>query len=209
MTVPKTRASGPRRRGPVPVVPYQLKVSLIGIEPEIWRRVVVTSNIKLSKLNHVIQGVMGWTNSHLHQFTVGSTIYSDPEFEMETDHEDESRVKLVELAPHPPSAFIYEYDFGDSWSHVVVVEDYWMGDPREIDLPLCVGGARACPPEDVGGNPGYEEFLRVVLDPTDEEHEGTLTWVGGAFDPDAFDAEEVNARLRRLLPKGRVKAVGR
>jgi len=186
------------------VIPYQLKVGLIGIEPEIWRRIVVPSNIKFGKLNHVIQEAMGWTNSHLHRFMIGETIYTDVEFELEIDHGDESRVKLADVAPHPPSAFIYEYDFGDSWNHVVVVEDYWAGDDREVDLPICIGGACACPPEDVGGTRGYEEFLGVLRDPEDEEHESTLTWVGGSFDPEGFDLDAANARLKRLRGRPRL-----
>ena len=185
------RGSG--QRGARPAIPYQLKVALIGTEPEIWRRFVVASSIKLSRLHHVIQEVMGWTNSHLHRFGLGPTMYSDVDFELDVEHEDESQVKLVDLVPHPPSALMYVYDFGDSWDYVVVIEDYWMH--RDIEMPVCVGGARACPPEDVGGKHGYEEFLRVLAEPRDEQHEDMLRWVGGAFDPESFDVDEVNALL--------------
>jgi hypothetical protein len=194
---------GPGRRGPRSAVPFRLKVALIGIEPEIWRRVIVPSSIKLSRLHHVLQEVMGWTNSHLHRFSFGSTEYSDVDFELDVEHEDESQVKLVDLVPQPPSALMYEYDFGDSWDHVVIIEDYWIG--REIEMPVCLGGARACPPEDVGGKPGYEEFLRALRDPTDEEHEDMLRWVGGGFDPEAFNVDEASARLRKLGPRSRVR----
>jgi hypothetical protein len=194
---------GPGRRSSRPALPYQIKVALIGIEPEIWRRFVVPSSIKLSRLHHVIQEVMGWTNSHLHRFTFGPTEYSDVDFELDMEHEDESQVKLVDLVAHPPSALMYEYDFGDSWDHMVIVEDYWLG--SEIEMPVCVGGARACPPEDVGGKHGYEEFVRVLRDPKDEQHEDMVRWVGEAFDRDAFDLDVVNARLRRLAPRSRAR----
>lgn len=207
--MPTKSPSDSRRRGRRPAVPYQLKVSLIGIEPEIWRRIAAPSNIKLSRLHDTLQAAMGWKSRHLHRFKVGSTIYMRTDFEMDIEYEDEAQATLADIVPSPPGVLLYEYDLGDSWNHLVVVENYWMGDDREAALPLCVGGAGACPPEDVGGLPGYQDFLRVVLDSADEEHESMLAWAGGTFDPQEFDMGEANKRLERLRPRGRVKAPGR
>lgn len=140
-------------------------MELIGIEPTIWRRIVVPSNIKLSKRNHVIQESMSWTNSHLHRFASGNTEYTGVEFELDIEHEDESRGRLADLLPHPPSVLLYEYDFGDPWDHVVIVEEYWRGD-RDAALSLCVDGARACTPEELPEGEGsiqHRERLGGIL----------------------------------------------
>lgn len=152
---------------------------------------------------------MGWRSRHLHRFTVGSTIQTSGHFEMGTECEDEAQVMLADIVPSPPGVLLYEYDLGDSWNHVVVVEDDGTGPDWKAALPLCVGRAGACPPEDVGGVPGYRDFVRVVLDPADEDHESMLEWAGGKFDPHDFDIGEANARLGRLRPRGKPKAAGR
>ena len=95
-------------------------------------------------------------------------------------------------------SFLYEYDFGDSWEHLVVVEKVLTPEESPAHLPVCLAGARACPPEDCGGVPGYERFLEALRDPTHEEHQAMLTWVGGSFDPEAFNLGRVNRLLRRL-----------
>ncbi len=92
---------------------------------------------------------------------------------------------------------MYKYDFGDSWRHAVRVEEVLAGDPKQR-YPRCIGGARACPPEDVGGTPGYARFLRAIGDPRHPERQEYLRWLGGRFDPEAFDAGAVNPSLRRL-----------
>jgi hypothetical protein len=93
------------------------------------------------------------------------------------------------------STFLYIYDFGDYWRHRIVVEKVL---PAEVGTkyPACIGGRRACPPEDCGGPWGYQECLAAIADPDHEEHESMLTWVGGSFDPDAFDAGEFEHRLQ-------------
>jgi len=94
-------------------------------------------------------------------------------------------------------SFIYLYDFGDGWEHRVTIEKALPADPA-VKLPQCLDGANACPPEDVGGSPGYEDFLAAIRDPAHEERDAMLEWCGGAFDPTAFDVEAVNETLRRL-----------
>jgi hypothetical protein len=110
---------------------------------------------------------------------------------------DERLVLLSEIATTAIRKFVYEYDFGDSWEHEILVEKILPAE-AETAYPLCLRGKRACPPEDVGGVWGYEEFLEAIGDPTQEEHESYLEWVGGDFDPEAFDLEETNQRLREI-----------
>ncbi len=174
---------------------YQLRIELRGIKPAIWRRIVVPSSIKLSKLHVVLLWTMGWQGGHLHVFTIGDTEYGepDPDYPMSPPVEREDRITLAR-ALGPYKTFTYLYDFGDSWEHRVKVERILPGDPP-LKSPICLTGANACPPEDVGGAPGYIEFLDAIDDPTHEDHEALLKWCGGQFDPTALDIEEVNARL--------------
>lgn len=182
-----------------PAKVYCLKVTLGETEPPIWRRVLVPADITLARLHRVLQDAMGWTNSHLHCFEVGDRRFGA--VGVEEDHEDlrdERRVRLATVLPRKGATLVYRYDYGDDWEHVVVLEDVVEPDPR-LAYPLCVGGARACPPEDCGGPLGYEELLRVLDTPDDEEHDSMLTWLGGYFEPESFDANMVN----RLFRNGR------
>src|ERR1700736_4295567 len=129
---------------------YQLHIQLAYIEPPIWRRIVVSGQIKLSDLDRMIQVVMGWENSHLHQFIVGKTYYGEPDPEYGDRMKDERRVRLQAIAREKGASFIYEYDFGDGWRHVIKVEDFQPLNEYMI-VPRCLDGARACPPKDCGG----------------------------------------------------------
>ena len=178
---------------------YALEITLREIEPRIWRSVSVGADTTLHKLHWVIQMAMGWTNSHLHQFIIGNEWYSqpehDPDFEM--GWSDEHSVRLRDLFWTPGAVFAYEYDFGDDWQHNVVIQGIY---PRRKDetYPNCESGARACPPEDCGGPPGYDRVVASLRDSTHPEHERYLTWLGGHWDPDAFDIAAANERLRPL-----------
>jgi hypothetical protein len=186
----------PRRKRPTSIL--QLEVTLLEVEPPVWRRLLVPSDITLARLHPVLQEAMGWTNSHLHQFVLRDRRFSDPRFDDtgELEFEDERKVTLGSLVG-PGQALVYEYDFGDGWEHQLQVEQALEPDAR-LSYPLCTGGARACPPEDVGGPPGYEDFLKALRNPEHEEHDETLTWIGGAFDPEGFDLNRINAALRAL-----------
>jgi len=178
---------------------YQIKVTLDGIHPPIGRRILVPGNTTLLKLHDIIQIVMGWEDYHLHMFTIEGVIYGDPEDDEYGDLGtlDEANVKLSQVINGEKQRFMYEYDFGDSWDHTLLVEKI-LPPEGGIHYPICVKGKRACPPEDVGGVRGYENFLEAISDPRHDEHEEYLMWVGGEFDPEAFDLEKVNAQLRSM-----------
>jgi len=101
---------------------YQIKISLIGAKPPIWRTVLVSGNLKLAAFHDVIQVAMGWTDSHLHQFIANQVFYGIPDDEFELEMEDESKYKLSQLLKKEKESLIYEYDFGDSWEHKILLE---------------------------------------------------------------------------------------
>jgi hypothetical protein len=190
----------PRRAVKKPTAVYRLHVELEGVAPPVWRKLLVPSNVTLADLHTALNEVMGWTNSHLHQFTLRDRRFGDvsmPDAE-ELELEDERKVRLealVGVGQH----LRYDYDFGDGWQHHVEVEKMLEVDAR-LAYPLCVGGARACPPEDCGGPGGYEHLLEVLQDEEDEEHDDLVAWVGGHFDPEGFDVNRTNAGLRERCP---------
>ena len=190
------------QRSTMPVV-YQIKVTLKGSTPPIWRRIQVTSDTTLARLHHILQRVMGWESYHLYQFVVGGMEYSDPRVLEEMEGEDAQRVTLASLVWDEKCKFLYRYDFGDSWDHELLVEKILPRDEGKRS-PLCLAGKRACPPEDCGGIWGYAGFLAAIRDPKHPEHAAMLEWVGGEFDPDILDLDEVNRELQRLTsPVGR------
>lgn len=172
---------------------YQLRITLLEVDPPVWRRLLIPADATLGDLNFILQAAMGWTNSHLHQFTIDGMDYSDPRFEVE-GAEDEFAVTLADVVPAERLRFNLLYDFGDAWDHEITVEKIL---PREAGkrYPVCVAGERACPPEDCGGVWGYGNFLEAIRDPENEEHDSMLEWVGGSFDPEAFDVAALNNRL--------------
>jgi len=193
--MPRSHATASRRM-PHEAAAYRLKVTLRGSSPEIWRRVVVGAHSTLARLHDVIQLAMGWENAHLHCFTIGGRRYGTPSPDDWTPVLDERKVKLVQVAPGRSRSFAYEYDFGDSWLHDVIVEEA-LRDADPATLPTCLEGGRACPPEDSGGVPAYEEKLAILARPRHPEHREIAEWLGD-FDPDAFNLEAVNERLAGL-----------
>jgi hypothetical protein len=176
---------------------YQIKVTLDGSKPPIWRRLLVPGDVTLEKLHYIIQEAMGWTNSHLHQFIVDGIYFGEPHPDYGFEMHDERRIRLKEITYNEGFKFRYEYDFGDSWMHTLAVEKIVEPEPGQ-QYPVCIKGKRACPPEDVGGVWGYGDFLEAIGDPDHSEHEMYLEWIGGEFDPEAFDLEETNTMLREL-----------
>jgi hypothetical protein len=178
---------------------YQLKITLKYMRPPVWRRVQVASEITLAKLHRVIQEVMGWYDSHLHQFIVGATYYGvpSPDDFSELEIKDERRVRVSQVLSKPKRKIVYEYDFGDGWEHEIVLEKILPSESK-TRYPVCLGGARACPPEDCGGVGGYVDFFQAISDVDHEEHDEMLEWIGGEFDPEEFDLDLVNQGLKTI-----------
>lgn len=185
----------PPKRKPRPKLVYQIKITLDGTEPPIWRRVQVPADTRLSELHGAIQDVMGWEDQHLHDFEIDGKSYSDDRVVDQLDVKDEHRTRLNKVVQRQGQKFVYEYDFGDSWEHLLEVEKILEAEP-DIHYPRCVEGQRACPPEDCGGVWGYADLLEAIADPEHPEHEDTLEWVGDEFDPEKFELDKVNERLR-------------
>ena len=183
---------------------YLLKIRLLGIEPEIWRRFVVPGLITLDRLHDVIQIVMGWEDYHLHAFTIGKKRYTEfPESE-KLDGAQDGRFRLVDLIKQKGRTFGYEYDFGDCWEHEITIEDNRYFNPELETTVACIEGERACPPEDVGGVSGYYEYYRGLIDPDHEEHNSYKTWYGGSawdgvFEGETYDIGKVNNELLSYL----------
>lgn len=183
---------------------YLLKLSLFNIEPEIWRSLVVPGGITLDRLHDVIQIVTGWTDSHLHEFAIGNKRYTEYP-ESKDDGAECGRFRLMYLIKQKGRTFNYLYDFGDSWEHEIILEDSRYFNPKLQSQVECIEGARACPPEDVGGVPGYYKFCKALKDPKHEEHESYKEWFAGfpcydgGFDSEKFDIEKVNNQRMKYL----------
>lgn len=186
--------------GPVGKV-VQLKIELCDISPRIWRRVAVPSDLSLRRLHDVIQAVFGWLDCHLHQFEVGDRVYGQTEIAGEDygpgRQYSDRNVTVGALVDRGFERFVYRYDFGDDWEHVIAVER--VGEPeRGVEYPVLLEGARRGPPEDCGGPPGFERFLEAMASEAHEEHEDLMDWYGEPFDPDDVDPEVVEAMLGRI-----------
>jgi Plasmid pRiA4b ORF-3-like protein len=189
---------------------YQFKITLQESHPPIWRRIQV-QDCTLDKLHEHIQTAMGWTNSHLHHFRIEEQLYGDPDLMQENfeemEYEDSTTMKISDILPRTGKRFRfqYEYDFGDSWYHEVLFEGVVQAESK-VKYPLCLEGARACPPEDCGGFWGYADFVEAIQNTDHEQHEELLEWVGGRFDPEAFDPAKATKAMRKGLPDWRSMA---
>ena len=180
-----------------PVQIYQLKVTLRGAHRPIWRQFQVKSNITLAKLHRILQTVMGWTNTHLHRFLIRGAQYGIPDDMVLRKMIDERKHRLSDVVSGQASLFTYEYDFGDGWHHELLVENI-LSPEAGVHYPVCLAGARACPPEDAGGTPAYQNLLEAIRNLNHPQHDEYLEWIGDGFDPEAFDADKVNRKLHRL-----------
>jgi hypothetical protein len=185
---------------------YQMKVTLIDSKPLIWRRFLVADTITLSQLHTILQIVMGWTNSHLHQFIIDNEYFGEPEEEdgYSEDLMNEKRYRLNQFVERKGFKFIYEYDLGDSWEHTVHVEAILPVEKGKT-YPVCLEGKRACPLEDIGGIEGYHDVLEIFRNPKHPEHNDMMEEFGDDFDPGFFDIEDVNLGLRQYAARARMK----
>jgi hypothetical protein len=164
---------------------YALKITLRYCKPQIWRRVFVDANTKLPDLHKIIQTVMGWTNTHLHEFRIYNDVYCEPDEEIYHEYFDYTKVRLSDLVRRTGFKFYYDYDFGDGWEHEIKIEKIFTYD-GDLKFPVCIDGKRRCPPEDCGGPWGYNDILKIIKDPEHKEYEEWMTWLGDYFDPDEF-----------------------
>lgn len=181
---------------------YQLKITLKEVKPTVWRRIQVPGDITLYRLCVILLEVMGWGGGHLHSLRIGNNYYNipDPEFDSAHDTIDEREVILKDVICHEREEFVFDYDFGDNWEHKIVVEKIFPK-KKSTKYPICLDGARACPPEDCGGSSGYERFLDAIRNSSHAEHESMLGWIGGEFDPEEFDLEGTNKSLKGILKR--------
>jgi hypothetical protein len=175
----------------------RIRISLQETSPEIWRRLDVPLSTSLLALHDIIQIAMGWTDSHLFAFYAGDRQYGVPypEYDMGGPRVFHAKsMHLKALVSRGTNRFVYEYDFGDSWRHDIVIEEDMDGLP-DRDYPVFIGGQGRCPPEDVGGVSGFEEFLEAIRKPRHPEHRRMLEWYGRTYDPQDIDER----RIRRLI----------
>jgi hypothetical protein len=179
---------------------HQLKVTLRGSRPPIWRRLQVPSHFTLGDLHWILQDAFGWWEGHLHQFIVGESYYGEPSDEDDDwgmNTKDEDRARLDQIAPTERAKFVYEYDFGDGWEHIMLVETILPPEPG-VTYPRCVAGRRAGPLEDSGGIWGYQHLIEVLGNPSAPEYEEMREWAGEKFDPAVLSLEQINEKLSKL-----------
>jgi hypothetical protein len=180
---------------------FSLKITLNWVSPAVWRQIELP-DCTLEDLHLVIQVCMPWGNSHLWEFSVGEQRFGmgmEDEFgDMYGDDENEPAfsVRLTDLVKTKVKTFRYTYDFGDSWEHTIALEKT-AREPK-AKYPRCVAGERACPPDDCGGAPGYENLLEILANRKHPEHKEMLQWAGGQIDPEAFDLNAINKALARV-----------
>jgi len=184
---------------------YQFYIELQGSEPLVWRRIVVPADYTFYELHKAIQGAFGWENSHLFQFSESGfsdqTCYGFPGEDIDPDREtiDARKTKMSGILKKEGQTYCYIYDFGDDWEHRLTLEKIVA---KDIAAPICLDGAGACPPEDVGGMHGYQEMLQVFKTPRHPERASYITWLGlvpgEKWDPKFCSIREVNKRLGML-----------
>lgn len=179
----------------------ELTVTLNYIEPVVTRILHVPSDIRLDRLHLIIQAAMGWANSHLYMFEAGGKTWGLPDPDFGSEDLPANKTTLAELIEDTRARTInYLYDFGDSWDHKITIGK--ISDPVPGELyPRLTNIAGRCPPEDVGGPPGYEEFLQAMGDPRHPEHDDLKTWYGGGFDPNVPDRDELSLEVLKLAKR--------
>lgn len=199
----KPRSSSSPGKGGAPQKYRAMNIVLEGVTPDVVRTLVIPADATFGWLHAVIQVAMGWTNSHLHQFQFGATVISDPTFEFGEFEGDsvvlnEHKERLMVHFGESRAVLDYEYDFGDSWHHKIILSTLLESKAAAPRRAVCLGGANACPPEDCGGAPGYGEFLKAIRNRKHPEHRSMQAWIGRPFDPNQFSLEATNRLLAKL-----------
>ena len=178
---------------------YQIRIELTRIKPKIWRRLLIPSDLLLSDFHKIIQTSMGWTNSHLHQFIKSRTFYTErvqgDNTWGELNNVDYKKLKISFLLKKEKGKIVYEYDFGDGWEHIALLEKILPFDEK-LKYPVCLAGEMNCPPDDCGGVDGYSDLVEILKNPKHKEYESYIEWLGGVFDPKHFDKKLVNEMLQ-------------
>jgi hypothetical protein len=191
----------PTKPSSLPPDIYQIKVTLLGARPPIWRRLLVPASMTIEQLHDVLQVAMGWEDCHMHEFRIGQQRFGQPDPEARLmglpGAASERDARLYKVLRKAGAKAVYTYDFGDGWEHGVAVEKVLPPAAGQA-YPVCVGGKRHGPPEDCGGLPGFYNLLEAVADPKHQEHDDMLDWLGADFDPEAFSMEAVNRGLAPL-----------
>jgi hypothetical protein len=185
--------------------PVALRVELRDVAPLVWRRILVSNQWTLGSLHKWLQWIMGWMDTHAHEYQVGDSIVA-PDWwihEIGNDfddaiYRDERRFSVAKVVAElgARGELEYRYDMGDGWRLRIFIESTPAGMIEDTPLPLCVAGENAGPPDDVGGPHGYHEFLAAIADGRHEQHEENLRWIGGVFDPKGFDLNRLNREWR-------------
>lgn len=176
---------------------FQIKILLQNSKPRIWRRVLINQDINFKELHHIIQDAMGWRNCHLYEFRPANNISIGIPFEdFYQKTIDAATVKIKKYLKKEGDKIRYNYDFGDDWQHTITVEKVEAADPSK-KYPTCIKGKNNCPPEDCGGVWGYQTLLETIQDTKHPDHKNMMRWLGGPFDPEAFDMEVINYRLKK------------
>ncbi len=174
---------------------YLLKITLLGIEPAIWRQFIVPADTTLDRLHEIIQPIMGWHDGHMHGFRIGDR-YCMPDGFCDNGELPESKQVLSVIAPKKGSKFFYTYDFGDSWEHEIVVENTNYSNPDWPYPVCCIDGRMACPPDDCGGVPGYFDLCEAMKYKNHPNHDELVDWLGYLYIPYFWDMEEVNTAFK-------------
>ncbi len=188
---------------PQPPLIYQIKFFLRGISPMILRRLLVRSDMSLADLHYAIQIAMGWEDFHLRRFSIHGKVHGNEDANYIVHYDAPGKPTLEGFAFEPNEKFLYEYDFISWWRHEVRVEKILLLDAKK-SYPVCIGGGRACPPEDRGGPWDYQKLLRAGLNPFHNDHYAAASNLGARFDPEAFDRGRVDILLKqRFHPEAR------
>jgi len=180
----------------------RLRITLNDVEPQAMRQIEVPLKIRLDRLHEVVQVAMGWTNTHLYEFRAGAAGWGVPDTDGFYDGPLSAKKATLESVLDDTGArtIHYIYDFGDDWDHVIRIERIDEATPGTT-YPRLLKAAGACPPEDVGGVWGYEEFLEALADPDHEQHDDMVRWAGGTFDPNDAQIDRIVEDFARLAKK--------
>lgn len=186
-----------------------LTVTLDGTLNRVRRTLLIPAEAHLGWLHAVLQITMGWTNSHLHQFTFRDKTFSDPTFDLHDPLTlDESKARLDKMLIRPGDLIHYQYDFGDSWEHTIRLET--SAALGHATIARCIDGAGACPPEDCGGITGYRNLLKAISKPSTKGAKEFTAWLGYNYDPSDFSPDSANTALSKLpWPSVSEKQLGR